>query len=83
MKTMKVHVKFLASFRKLLPPEAKNNKFEVEVQEGTTIANLMSRYGVPITEDSVFLVNGITPTSLDQELVNGDVVAVFSAVAGG
>jgi len=83
MMTMKVCVKLLASYRKLLPPEAKGYKFEVELPEGTTVANLMSRYGVPLSEESVFLVNGITPENLDQVLVDGDVVAAFSAMAGG
>lgn len=80
---MKICVKLFASYRKLLPPEAKNYKFEVEVPPGTTIAALMSRYGVPLTDDSVFLVNGLTPETLDQELVDGDTVAAFSAMAGG
>jgi molybdopterin converting factor small subunit len=80
---MKVCVKLLASYRKLLPPEADNYKFEVEIDPGTTVAALMSRYGVPLTEDSVFLINGWTPESLDQLLVEGDVVAAFSAMAGG
>jgi len=83
MMSMKVCVKLLATYRKLLPPEAKNYKFEVEIPAGTTVAELMSQYGVPLTEDSVFLVNGITPRSLEQELVEGDVVAAFSAMAGG
>jgi len=80
---MKVCVKLLASYRKLLPPEAKNYKFEVEIEPGTSVADLMSRYGVPLNEDSVFLINGLTPNSLDQVLVDGDVVAAFSAMAGG
>ena len=83
MIAMKVSVKLLASYRKLLPSEAGGSKFEIEIPNGTTIAELMSRYGVPLTEDSVFLVNGITPESLDQELVEGDVIAAFSAMAGG
>ena len=80
---MKVIVKLLASYRKLLPPEVKDYKFEVEIQPGMTVADLMSRYDVPLTSDTVFLVNGHTPTSLDQVLEEGDVVAAFSAMAGG
>ena len=83
MVSMKVCVKFFASYRKLLPPEAKDHKFEVEIAPGTTVAALMSRYNVPLTEDSVFLVNGLTPETLDHELVDGDTVAAFSAMAGG
>jgi molybdopterin converting factor small subunit len=80
---MKVIVKLLATYRKLLPPEAEGNRVEVEILEGTTITDLMARFGVPLSDDSVFLVNGLTPKSLDQELVDGDVLAAFSAMAGG
>jgi molybdopterin converting factor small subunit len=83
MMTVKVCVKLLASYRKLLPPDVTNYKFDVELEPGTTVAELMSRYGVPLTEESVFLVNGLTPKDLDQILVDGDVVAAFSAMAGG
>ena len=83
MIVVEVTVKFLASYRKLLPPEAEGNKFKVEIKPGTTVAGLMGRYGVPLTDDSVFLVNGLTPDSLDQPLKDGDSVAAFSAMAGG
>lgn len=80
---VKICVKLLASYRKLLPPGIENYKFEVEIEPGTTVGELMSRFGVPLTDDSVFLVNGLTPSGLDQLLVEGDAVAAFSAMAGG
>ena len=83
MLPMKVIVKLLASYRKLLPPEVEDYKFEVEIQPGTTVAGLMSRYEVPLNKETVFLVNGRTPINLDQVLEEGDVVAAFSAMAGG
>jgi len=78
-----VHVKLLATYRKLLPPGVEGNTFKVEVEPGTTVAELMSRYGVPLGEETVLLVNGLTPESLEQPLKDGDVVAAFSAMAGG
>jgi molybdopterin converting factor small subunit len=83
MTGMKVCVKMLGSYRKLLPPKVDGYKFEVEIPTGTTVAGLMKRYDVPLTQDSVFLVNGITPKDLNQLLQDGDAVAVFSAMAGG
>ena len=83
MMDVKVCVKLLATYRELLPSEVDDYKFEVEIPPGTTVADLMSRYGVPLNEESVFLVNGLTPSSLDQVLIEGDVVAAFSAMAGG
>jgi len=76
-------VKLIASYRKLLPPDAAGNRFYVEIEPGTTIRELLSRYGVPLTEDSVILINGLTSDGLDQVLVDGDQVAAFSAMAGG
>jgi molybdopterin converting factor small subunit len=83
MMYMKVCIKFFASYRKLLPPGARNHIFEVEIEPGTTLADLMSHYDIPLTEESVFLINGLTPLTLNQVLVDGDVVAAFSAMAGG
>ena len=80
---VKVQVKLIASYRKLLPPEATGNHFEVDIQPGITVRELLSRYGVPLSEDSVILVNGLTPDGLDQPLAEGDQIAAFSAMAGG
>jgi len=80
---MKVCVKMLGSYRKFLPPDVDGYKFEVQIPTGTTVAELMNRYDVPLTKDTVFLVNGLTPKDLNQLLLDGDTVAVFSAMAGG
>ena len=80
---MRVTIKLLATYRKLLPPEATGNRVDLEVPEGTTISKLLSRFDVPTGEESVLLVNGLTPTSPEQELVDGDVLTAFSAMAGG
>ena len=76
-------MKFIASYRKLLPPDAVGNRFEVEIAPGITVRELLSRYGVPLTDDSVILINGLASNSLDQLLADGDQVAAFSAMAGG
>ena len=80
---MKVTVKLLGTYRNFVPPDAGKYKFEVEISEGTTLSILMSRYNVPLTDDTVFLVNGVSPTTLDYILEDGDTIAAFSAVAGG
>ncbi len=83
MTVMKVNVKLLASYRKLVPAGKSPTRFEAHIDPGTTLGELMARYGVPLTDDSVFLVNGLTPSGVDQLLQEGDVVAAFSAMAGG
>ncbi len=79
---MKVRLKLIASYRKLLPPGTQSSIIEVETPPGTTVAALMTRYGVPLSDDSVIVVNGL---SVDWEtlLAEGDEVSAFSAMAGG
>jgi sulfur carrier protein ThiS len=79
---MKVIVRLIGSYRKLLPPETKGSVVELEVASGTSVADIMSQFDVPLTADSVILVNGLT-VSWESKLVEGDVVSAFSAMAGG
>jgi sulfur carrier protein ThiS len=76
-------VKLIATYRKLLPPDATGNRFEVEIEPGTTVGGLLARYGVPLDPSSVILVNGHTVENYDHELADGDNVGAFSAMAGG
>jgi molybdopterin converting factor small subunit len=80
---VKVRVKLIATYRKLLPPDVTGNHFEAEVEPGTTVGSLLSRYGVPLDTSSVILVNGHAVENYDLELVDGDKVGAFSAMAGG
>ncbi|HID51673.1 MAG TPA: hypothetical protein EYP41_06520 [Anaerolineae bacterium] len=77
---MKVNVKLIATYREFLPPECRG-KAELEVAEGTTAVDLLTRLGVPV-EESVVLVDGRTPDP-DQPLKEGDSVCAFSTTAGG
>jgi len=80
---VKVSLKLIATYRGLLPPEAAGNRFETEIEPGTTVGELLARYGVPLDATSVILINGLTPENLDQELTDRDHVSAFSAMAGG
>ena len=79
---MKVHVKLIATYLKLLPPEATGNMVELEIAEGTTIKDVLSPIGVPLDDSSVIVLNGFT-VGLDTPLSEGDVITAFSAIAGG
>ena len=80
---MKVRVKFIAIYRKHLPPDVTGNQFEVEIEPGTTVGELLAPYEIPLDLTSVILVNGHTVEDYGQALADGDQVATFSAVAGG
>jgi molybdopterin converting factor small subunit len=79
---VRVWLKLFATFRQYLPPEAKGSAVELEVPAGTRVSELLSGAGVPQEESPMILVNGrgVDPA---QVLVEGDVVAVFPAMAGG
>jgi len=77
---MKVHLKLIATYREILPPE-NNGKATIDVPEGTTAASLLANLGVPIDE-SVILVDGRSPNP-GEKLQEGNVVFAFQATAGG
>lgn len=79
---MRVSVKLIATYRHLLPPGTKGGCIEVEVAPGSTVAEIMSRFGVPLDDSSVIVLNGLT-VPLDTPLSDGDTVSAFSAIAGG
>lgn len=79
---MKVSLRLIGSYRKLFPPETKGNAIEVEIPRGTSVAGLLSQFKVPLTEDSVVVVNGLS-VGWEMMLTEGDEVSAFSAMAGG
>ncbi len=72
----------IGSYRKLLPPGTNGSTIEADIPRGTTVAGLMTQFNVPLTEDSVIVVNGLT-VDWNTALAEGDEVSAFSAIAGG
>ncbi len=79
---MMVRVKMIANYREALPPEAKNGVAELDVPEGTTVYGVISRFDIPLNDESVIVLNGLT-VDLNTPLKAGDTVTAFSAIAGG
>ncbi len=79
---MKVSVRLIGSYRKLFPPNTKGSSIDLDVPRGTTVAGLLSQFDVPLTEDSVIVVNGLS-VNWETKLAEGDEVSAFSAMAGG
>jgi len=82
---MPVTFKLYASLMAYLPPEAKGHAVTLEVPEGTTPVQLLERYGVPLADVHLLLVNGVfvPPSQRHRPLEAGDTLAVWPAVAGG
>jgi len=79
---MRVSVRLIGSYRKLFPPETKGSVVELDIPTGTSVAGLLSQFNVPLTDDSVIVVNGFS-VEWETMLKDGDEVSAFSAMAGG
>ncbi|MBI5354173.1 MAG: MoaD/ThiS family protein [Chloroflexi bacterium] len=79
---MIVQVKMLANYREVLPPGTKHGTVELDVPEGTTVYDVISRFSIPLNDESVIVLNGLM-TDMNAPLQAGDTVTAFSAIAGG
>ena len=79
---MKINVKLIATYQKLLPEGTEGNIIELEIPRETTVAQVLSRFQVPLDDTSVIVLNGLT-VDLDTPVSEGDTVSAFSAIAGG
>ncbi len=79
---MKINVKLIATYQKLLPAGTIGNIIEIEVPTETTISQVLSRFEVPLDDTSVIVLNGLT-VDLNTPVSEGDTVSAFSAIAGG
>lgn len=83
---MRVTLKLYASLGVYLPSYAERNEAPLEVEEGTTIRQLLDKHNVPAAACHLVLLNGIfqaPATRTAVQLKPGDAVAVWPPVAGG
>ena len=79
---MRITVKLLVNYKDMLPPGTAGNTIELEVPYGTTVAEAVARFDVPLDDTSVIVLNGLS-VELNTPVSEGDIVAAFSAIAGG
>ena len=79
---MTVEVRLFATLAQFLPADSTDGSAVVDVPEGSTIADVARRLGIPSGFDRVLLLNGVEAEP-DQQLGPGDVVDIFPPLAGG
>lgn len=66
----------------MLPENVKGSEVEIIIGEGKCVKDVLEEYGIPLGQASVILING-QPAEPDQQLLEGDVLCAFPAMAGG
>ena len=79
---MRIRLKLFAGLRALDPQGGSRGGGELELPEGSTVAQVLGRVKVPLDEAKIVLVNGLhaKPETILRE---GDRLSVFPPVGGG
>lgn len=84
---MRVTFKLFASLTEYLPLQARyDNQIELELPEGTVVAELIERFSLPKPMVHLVLVNGsyiAAEHRASHALVDGDALAIWPPIAGG
>jgi molybdopterin converting factor small subunit len=80
--TMRVRVKLFATLAGYFGDATPGTPFEIEVPEGTALANLVNQLRLPREEVKLFFVNG-RARPIDWPLEPNDEVGIFPLVGGG
>ncbi|WP_126444577.1 MoaD/ThiS family protein [Sulfuricystis multivorans] len=84
---MKITFKLFASLQDHLPFEARaKNALEIELPEGTTIAQVIERFALPAASCKLVLVDGVFVPPAERAsrtLKDGETLAIWPPIAGG
>lgn len=84
---MKITFKLFAHLQDYLPPEAKKtNALALEIDEASTVAQIVKRFGLPEKLVHLVLIDGVfVPPSerAGRVLRDGETLAIWPPVAGG
>ena len=84
---MRVTFKLFAMLQDYLPVEAKKaNALALDLKEGTTILQVIERFGVPLKSCHLVLVDGhfVSPADHGTRVLNdGETLAIWPPIAGG
>lgn len=79
---MKVEVKLFAAFTQYLPEGANGNIATMELEEGTSVKDVLNSLKVPPEQIKLIFINSVR-ANIDDELKDGDKMGAFPPVSGG
>ncbi len=84
---MEIELKLFMRFKDYLPEGGQKGKAKMTLPSGTTFEKLLHTIGMPVPEDKIIVINGIShkqgAAANGIELKDGDTVAIFPPIAGG
>lgn len=83
---MQITFKLFAGLADYLPPGTRDNQVEIEVVDGSTVADLIAAHRLPDRLTHLVLVNGayVAPSArAGHVLQSGDQLAIWPPIAGG
>jgi sulfur carrier protein ThiS len=84
---VRVTFKLFAMLQDYLPVEARrDNALKLDLQDGTTVLQVIERFGVPLKSCHLVLINGnfVPPTERGARVLrDGDTLAIWPPIAGG
>lgn len=83
---MKMYLELYASLMELLPPGSERFRREIDVDDGTTLQQVIDRFRIPAEQAHIVLVNGHFVCGEDRNaktLKPSDTVSIWPPVAGG
>jgi sulfur carrier protein ThiS len=84
---MNISFKLYASLTEYLPPALRtSNQMALQVAEGSTIAQIIEPFALPMKMVHLVLINGVyipPEERATRALVEGDVLAIWPPIAGG
>jgi molybdopterin converting factor small subunit len=79
---VRVEVRLFATLVDFLPSHGRDGVVQLEVPDGSTVADVASQLGIPANIARVVLVNG-RDVEPGQRLAKQDIVTIFPPLAGG
>jgi len=79
---VRIEVRLFATLMLFLPPEGREGAVVLDVPDGSTIRDVVTRLGIPADLERVTLING-GDSAPDAPLHAGDIVTIFPPLAGG